>query len=101
MVRLVPPARAGIVGTIDTRAVGVAVIDLGGGRTHAGDKIDPAVGFSDLVEIGTAVGPDRPIGLVHAASEAAAERAAFALRMAYRIGDSQPVAEKVVYERIG
>ncbi len=38
------PERAGFVEQIDVRAVGMAVVELGGGRARASDKIDPAVG---------------------------------------------------------
>ena len=43
-----------VVTAIDNRAIGLAVVALGGGRTRADQKIDPAVGFSDLAPIGAA-----------------------------------------------
>ena len=42
------PERAGFVTAIDVRAVGIAVVELGGGRARASDAIDPAVGFTEL-----------------------------------------------------
>lgn len=89
----------GPVGEIDTRAVGVAVVELGGGRTRAEDTIDPSVGFTALAGLGTSVGPTRPIGRVHTASEAAALRAADRLRAAYRIGGT-PEPHPLVAARI-
>ncbi|SEQ62379.1 thymidine phosphorylase [Faunimonas pinastri] len=94
------PEVAGTVSAIDTRGVGVAVVALGGGRTRPEDAIDHSVGFTDLAGIGEQVGPDRPLGLVHARSEADAERAAGALRAAYRSGEGAPAANPVVYERV-
>ena len=44
--------RRGFVTAIDTRALGVAVVGLGGGRTRPQDAIDPAVGLTDLAGIG-------------------------------------------------
>ncbi|TBW39238.1 thymidine phosphorylase [Siculibacillus lacustris] len=76
----------GAVTAIDTRAIGVAVVELGGGRVAAADPIDPAVGFADLAGLGARVGPGRPLGRVHAADEAAADRAAARLIAAYRFG---------------
>ena len=35
----------GFVAAIDTRALGLAVVELGGGRRRASDTIDPAVGL--------------------------------------------------------
>ena len=88
VVRDVHPERAGTVAGVATRAVGLAVIGLGGGRTRPGDGIDPAVGFTGLARPGDAVGPDRPLGRVHARSAAGADAAAAALRAAYRLGDA-------------
>ena len=101
VVRAVPSPRAGIVGAIDTRAVGIAVVALGGGRARAEDRIDPAVGFTGLAGIGARVGgPDAPLAFVHARSEIAAGRAGATLAAAYDIGEQAPTANPVVYERI-
>ena len=56
-----PEARGFVVG-IDVRAVGLAVVELGGGRARAADAIDPAVGLTELAPIGAEVGPDAPLG---------------------------------------
>lgn len=81
------PEAEGPVASVDTRAVGQAVVALGGGRTREGERIDPRVGFTDLATVEDPVGPSRPIGRVHAADQAGAEAAAAALRAAYRIGE--------------
>lgn len=95
------PAHEGIVTGIDARAVGIAVVELGGGRRTAADVIDPAVGLTDLAGIGNRVDADAPIAIVHAKDEGAAERAAAALRDAYRIGDALDVPDNPsVGERI-
>jgi len=80
-------ARPGTIARIDARAVGVAVVSLGGGRRRAEDKIDHRVGFTEVLGIGEATGPDRPLALVHAASADAAEAAAVELRAAIVIGE--------------
>ena len=92
--------QAGQVGSIDTRAVGLAVVALGGGRTRPQDTIDHAVGLTGLAELGAEVGPDHPLGFVHARSDAAAEAAAASLRAAYRIGEGEEALPPVL-ERIG
>ena len=51
------------------------------------DAIDPAVGLADVRGIGDAVGPDRPIAVVHARSAADADVAAAALRRAVTVGE--------------
>ncbi|WP_448149145.1 thymidine phosphorylase [Labrys miyagiensis] len=90
---------AGRVAEINTRAVGLAVVALGGGRTRPQDAVDHAVGLTELAELGDEVGGDRPIGFVHARSEEAAKTAAEALAAAYRIGEGHaplpPVLERI------
>ncbi len=95
------PDHEGVVTGVDARAVGVAVVELGGGRRVAADVIDPAVGLTNLAGIGNRVDADAPIAIVHAASEADAERAAMAVRQAYRIGGARDVPDNpAVVERI-
>jgi thymidine phosphorylase len=100
VVRDVLPEGSGFVTAIDTRAIGIAVVELGGGRMRAADAIDHSVGFTALAGLGAEVGKDAPLGKVHARDAAAADRAATALRAAYQIGDAAPPAGETVYERI-
>lgn len=100
VVRDVFAEEEGFVGAIDTRAVGVAVVELGGGRVETSDPIDPAVGFDRLAGLGARVDRATPIGRVHAADERAAERAADRLVDAYRITAEPPVAHPLVGPRV-
>ncbi|HLJ71462.1 MAG TPA: thymidine phosphorylase [Roseiarcus sp.] len=95
-----PPARRGVVVEIDVRAVGMAVVAMGGGRARAADTIDPAVGFTALAGLGAEVGPDAPLALVHARDDAQAKAAGAALAAAYGIGDAPPATRAPVIERI-
>lgn len=51
---------------IDTRSLGYAVVKLGAGRIHASDLVDPRVGLTDILEIGSLIEADRPLAIVHA-----------------------------------
>lgn len=93
------PAEPGIVTAVDTRAIGIAVIELGGGRRRASDPIDHAVGLDAVVGIGEAVDRGRPIAVVHARSEAEAAGAAEAVRRAFTVGDAPVAAGPTVIER--
>jgi thymidine phosphorylase len=85
----VDPASAGLVQRVDVRAVGLAVVALGGGRVRESDPVDHSVGLTDVAAPGERVGPgERPLAMVHAASADAAERCADALRDAYVIGEA-------------
>ncbi len=95
----VPAPRDGIVTAIDTRALGLAVVALGGGRTAPGQAIDPAVGFDRLMPRGTRVRKDQPVARVHAADRDAAAAASLAVTHAYAIGATAPSPSPLV-ERI-
>ncbi|NKL53554.1 thymidine phosphorylase [Rhizobium leguminosarum] len=92
----VPAARSGWLAACDARGIGVSVIDLGGGRRHPADRIDHRVGFSELLPLGTRVNAGEPIALVHAADDAAAERAVAALAAHYRITEEKPKLTPVI-----
>ena len=99
LVDAAPEAR-GFVTSIDVRAVGLAVVELGGGRSRAADEIDPAVGLTELAPIGAEVGPGAPLARVHARSADKADIAIRRLRAAYRIDEAQLSAGDPVIERI-
>ncbi len=99
-VRPIFPAQPGFVTAIDTRAVGLVVVTLGGGRQRAEDRIDPAVGLTQLAPLGTQVGPDRPLAFVHAQAEAQITQAEAALRAAYAISDTPTAETPCILDRI-
>jgi thymidine phosphorylase len=94
------PDRRGVVAAIDVRAVGLAVVELGGGRARASDAIDHSVGLTELAPIGAEVGPDAPLARVHARSADEAAAAARRLRTAYRLGDAAPERADPIVARI-
>jgi thymidine phosphorylase len=101
MTRPIEPNEPGIVTGIDVRAVGIAVVGLGGGRARETDPVDHGVGFTEVAGLGERVGPgERPLAMVHAADEQAAARAAQALKTAYAIGDTAPESTQPVIERL-
>ncbi len=101
VVREVAPAQPGRVQAIDTRALGWAVVEMGGGRRRAEDRVHPGVGLSGLAPIGARVGPERPLALLHLKDPADEEGAAARVRAAYRIGEEPGGASSLVRERIG
>ncbi|HEV7254385.1 MAG TPA: thymidine phosphorylase [Mesorhizobium sp.] len=98
--RPVPAEHAGFVEAIDTRALGLAVVAMKGGRLKPEDAIDFSVGLSRFVALGATVRPGDPLALVHARSEAQAEAAVQAVREAYRIGPTTFEAKHPVIRRI-
>jgi thymidine phosphorylase len=94
------PEHSGTVTGMDCRAVGLVVTGLGGNRRREDDTIDPAVGLTEIAPVGAEVGPDRPLAVVHAASDAHAEEAIAALRSAVTVGGEAPAERPVVAGRI-
>ena len=92
--------RSGHVVGMNAREVGVAVVALGGGRTHADDAIDASVGLSDVIDVGAQVRAGSPLCIVHAASDADADTAIDMVRRAIRIGDAAPGERPVVMQRV-
>ncbi|WP_163577176.1 thymidine phosphorylase [Halomonas faecis] len=92
--------RAGIVQSMDTRALGLAVVTLGGGRRSPGEAIDPAVGLGEIAALGAAVDAQRPLAVVHAASRADAEQAARAVRAAVTIGEADVTVPTLIQDVI-
>ena len=96
---VVRPVHAnGVLAGVDTRAVGNAIIELGGGRRTVGEKLDLSVGFTQVAAIGTRLDPDRPLAVVHAASEADAEVAEKNLLAACSISEEAPETRPVICE---
>ena len=94
------PERPGFVAAIDVRALGLAVLSLGGGRTRADQAIDHAVGLTAVAAIGEEVGAERPLALIHARSQEDAESAAAQIRQAFSLTVRQYVPLPVIHERI-
>ncbi|MBV9417675.1 MAG: thymidine phosphorylase, partial [Solirubrobacterales bacterium] len=88
VVRSVDPAWPGVVNAVDVRAVGIAVVNLGGGRAREDDRVDHSVGLTEVAALGERVDPGgRPLALVHARDEVSAARAAHAVRAAFEVGE--------------
>lgn len=95
------PLEGGVVTAIDARALGLVIMDLGGGRKRANDTIDYAVGLNDISQIGERVGEgERPLCMVHARTEADADRVAAMLQVAFVLGETAPPETAIVAERI-
>jgi thymidine phosphorylase len=92
--------RSGHVTGMNARDVGLAVVMLGGGRSHADDAIDASVGLTDVIDIGANVRAGGPLCIVHAASESEADEAIVLLRRAIRIGDAAVAERPVVMQRV-
>ncbi|HHF3279083.1 TPA: thymidine phosphorylase [Vibrio alginolyticus] len=99
IIKPVYATETGIVSAMDTRAIGMAVVAMGGGRRVATDEIDYAVGFDEFIRLGEVADSDKPLAVIHARTEEQWEEAAKALRSAIKVGgEYTPTPE--VYRQI-
>ncbi|HEX6012624.1 MAG TPA: thymidine phosphorylase [Geminicoccaceae bacterium] len=101
LARPVFPREAGHVRAVDARALGLAVVELGGGRRHASHRVDHAVGLSEVRGVGDAVGPEAPLAVVHGRDDTAIAAAEKRLLDAYMIGEIPPAPPATILDRIG
>ncbi len=87
---------SGYVAAIDGEALGLAVVGLGGGRKVETDRVDPAVGFTEMIGLGGHVSRGEPLCVLHAASEDAAIEAAHAVQSAITIGDAPALGPLII-----
>ena len=92
----VPAPQSGFVDTIATRALGLVVVELGGGRRRAEDAIDPAVGLSDLALSGQWIERGAPLALVHARDEETAKAAAARVVQCYQLSDTRNLEQPMI-----
>jgi pyrimidine-nucleoside phosphorylase len=96
--QIVPAERSGFVTKMNTEALGMAVIDLGGGRRRMGDSVDHSVGIEMRVKIGDEVSVGEPLARIFADRKVPAiiSRVSGAIT----IGDSQGDWPEFVVERV-
>ena len=97
----VHPESTGYIAGMDARAIGLAVMALGGGRRRADDSIDYNVGISAMQSIGAEVGRTSPICVIEARNDDDARAAASQILASVEIRPGQPSPALVLHRRIG
>lgn len=95
-----PVHTQGYLTEVNVRAVGNAIIELGGGRHQVGEKLDLAVGFSDVARIGTLLDSETPLAIIHAASDDDAAAAKQLLLDACTTHEEAPKTGPVIHEKL-
>ncbi|MFT5520845.1 MAG: thymidine phosphorylase [Enterobacterales bacterium] len=88
------------ISSLDVRAIGNVVVELGGGRKRAQDPVDHAVGLSAIKGIGDDIAQDEPVLMIHANSQDDVDRAVSSLNKVIHYSDSVDTQPSVVIERV-
>lgn len=100
IIRPVYASSAGYVQNMDTRGIGLSIIEMKGGRTTPEQKLDYATGYSQFCQIGEYVDEQKPLAVIHAQNEEQFEHAADSLRRLIKIGDAKPRLSPDIIEKI-
>jgi thymidine phosphorylase len=100
VVKPVIARRTGYVARMNARDIGVALIDMGGGRRATDDTLDLSVGFSDFVQVGTKVTKGDTLAVVHAANEDSANAAVAVLGRIIHVDDPVPKTRPMISARV-
>ncbi|MBT3667216.1 MAG: hypothetical protein HN548_07030 [Opitutae bacterium] len=89
---------SGFISEINVRALGYAVIELGGGRKQQDDILDLSVGLDQIVERGQVVSSGDLLCRIHAKDKKSAHSVSKNLQSAFTINEVQPQSVPVVGE---
>jgi thymidine phosphorylase len=89
----------GFVSKIDTRSLGMAVVSLGGGRSHPEDTIDPVVGLDRIIRTGERARLGDLLCRVHAPDESMARYVAKTAQEAIHIDSVPSISASPILER--
>jgi pyrimidine-nucleoside phosphorylase len=92
--------RRGFIAAVEPRAIGRAIIDMGGGRSKMEDPVDPSVGLVITAKPGDWVEAGEPLGTIFAADRGGVEVARYTLGKAIRIADEAELPFPLISHRI-
>jgi pyrimidine-nucleoside phosphorylase len=100
LIKPVPAPRSGHLSGLDAGEVGIAVVDLGGGRRKKGDPIDHSVGVIVHYKVGDLVQKDTPLFTIHARDRVSMDAAVGRVLAAHTFGDAPVHRPPLFYRRI-
>jgi len=93
----VKASQHGYIAQMDTRAIGMSVVGLGGGRTAPAQQVDHTVGFDRILPLGVQVNRGEVVARVHAKNEDDANRAIEQFNNALSYSEESPELPPVIY----
>ena len=90
----------GIVKSINTRKLGMLLIELGGGRKQIIDKIDFSVGLEKVVDVGGKVDSSTPLLILHSKTKENADSIRKQIEGCFDIATEVSSKPKTIYKKI-
>ena len=100
VVKDVVAAKSGVINAMQTRDIGLSVVELGGGRLSNTDNVDHSVGFDHILPIGAKVNVGDVVAQVHAKDETSAEKASQQYLSALELTEGAGQVNPVIYQVI-
>jgi len=101
VVKPVYAKQQGYVSAMQTRDIGLSIIELKGGRTTPEQKLDYATGYTQFCQIGDFVDNNKPLAIIHAQTESDCKKAAEAIQKAITVSPAHVAKNTCVIEKIG
>ena len=95
-----PSPSSGYLKSVNGRILGQAVIELGGGRKQADDKLDLSVGLDQFIRIGKNVEQGDPLLRIHSSNDLDMERAKNLLSEAFQFSENPVESNPLILESI-
>ncbi len=100
IVKPVFSTKSGYVINIDTRGIGLSVIEMKGGRTSPQQKLDYATGYSQFCQIGDLVDNSKPLALIHAQTEEQYSYIAQNIKKLITIGEKKSAPSRCIIKKL-
>ena len=96
----IKPNEPGSIHSIETRKLGLILIELGGGRKQIDDAINYAVGYENVVSVGDNVDTSTPLLKVHASSQSDFDRVKNDIEKCFVISNTKSNNLDTIYQTI-
>jgi len=92
--------KVGSIYSIETRKLGLILIELGGGRKQVDDKINYTVGYENVMSVGEDVDTTTPLLKVHASSQGDFDRVKGEIEKCFVISNNKSNSLDTIYQTI-
>ncbi|MBI28897.1 MAG: Thymidine phosphorylase [Alphaproteobacteria bacterium MarineAlpha5_Bin11] len=92
--------KEGFVHSINTKELGLILIELGGGRKQINDKINYSIGFENVVNIGDKVDTSTELLKIHVSSENELEKVKKRIYLCFNIKTEQTQLTETIYQSV-